>query len=82
MSYIIENGTILKLMERDFLSDLLGKRLRYDVTTSYGLVLVPIHTVLNQEHLDLFKQHRIDTMDIVTTSMPDRQLESAPSQDS
>lgn len=81
MSYIIEIGTILKLMERDFLRDLMGKRLRYDVTTSYGLVLVPIHTVLNQEHLDLFKQHRIDSMDIVTTTMPDGQTQSAPAHD-
>lgn len=78
MSYIIEIGMILKLMERDFLRDLLGKRLRYDVTTSYGLVLVPIHTILSEEHLDLFKQHRIDMMDIVTTTMPDNETQAAP----
>lgn len=81
MSYIIENGTILKLLERVNLMELLGQRLRYDVTTSYGLVLVPLNTVLNQEHVDLFKQHRIDAMDIVTMSMQDDAQESSLQQE-
>ncbi|NEW07114.1 HD-GYP domain-containing protein [Paenibacillus sp. SYP-B3998] len=48
--------------------ELLGKVLKYDVTTSYGLVLVPSQSVLDQEHLDLFQQHRIDKVDIIVTS--------------
>lgn len=48
--------------------------LKYDVTTSYGLVLAPSLTVLTAEHLDLFRQHRIDFMDIITTN-PQEQLE-------
>ncbi|MEW9699951.1 HD-GYP domain-containing protein [Paenibacillus sp. SI8] len=52
--------------------ELLGKRLKYDVTTSYGLVLVPSQTVLDQDHLNLFQQHRIDAVEIITTSEAER----------
>lgn len=62
--------------------ELLGKKLKYDVTTSYGLVLVPSQSVINQEHLDLFRQHRIDFMNIITTTMHDRELGSVPPKDS
>ncbi|TXK82488.1 HD-GYP domain-containing protein [Paenibacillus sp. N3.4] len=48
--------------------ELLGKVLKYDITTSYGLVLAPSQSVLNQDHLNLFRQHRIDFMDIIVTS--------------
>ncbi|MDD9266551.1 HD-GYP domain-containing protein [Paenibacillus sp. GCM10023248] len=51
--------------------ELLGKMLKYDVMTSYGLVLAPSKTVLTQEHLDLFRQHRIHFMDIITTTVQD-----------
>lgn len=52
--------------------ELTGKMLKYDVTTSYGLVLAPSLTVLTAEHLDLFRQHRIDFMDIITTNPPEQ----------
>ncbi|GGI46117.1 HD family phosphohydrolase [Paenibacillus marchantiophytorum] len=58
--------------------ELLGKKLKYDVTTSYGLVLVPSQSVLTQEHLDLFQQHRIDFMDIMTT-VEEEEIESESS---
>ncbi|MEC0227994.1 HD-GYP domain-containing protein [Paenibacillus alba] len=61
--------------------ELLGKKLKYDVTTSHGLVLLPSQSVLNQEHLDLFKQHRIDLMDILTTE-DEEESESGFSHDS
>ncbi|NQX66739.1 HD-GYP domain-containing protein [Paenibacillus alba] len=61
--------------------ELLGKKLKYDVTTSYGLVLLPSKSVLNQEHLDLFQQHRIDLMDIMTTE-DEQESESGSSLDS
>lgn len=62
--------------------ELLGKMLKYDVTTSHGLVLVPSQSVLNQEHLDLFRQHRIDFMGIITTTMQERKLDSVSPPDS
>lgn len=62
--------------------ELLGKMLKYDVTTSHGLVLVPSQSVLNQEHLDLFRQHRIDFMGIITTTMHERKLDSVSPPDS
>ena len=62
--------------------ELLGKTLKVEVTTSYGLVLVPSQTILNQEHLDLFRHHRISEMDILTTSMIEAQQTSVSSNDS
>ncbi|NOU70871.1 HD domain-containing protein [Paenibacillus sp. LMG 31458] len=62
--------------------ELLGKMLKYDVTTSHGLVLVPSQSVLNQEHLDLFRQHRIDFMGIITTTMHEHKLDSVSPPDS
>ncbi|MCY9664561.1 HD-GYP domain-containing protein [Paenibacillus alginolyticus] len=62
--------------------ELLGKMLKYDVTTSHGLVLVPSQSVLNQEHLDLFRQHRIDFMEIITTTMYEHKLVSVSPPDS
>lgn len=86
LSYIIENGYILKYWGESLLRELLGKVLKYDVTTSYGLVLAPSQTILTQEHVDLFRQHRIDFMDIVTTTIQEqdnlRILEAVSSQDS
>ncbi|OPH56704.1 phosphohydrolase [Paenibacillus ferrarius] len=61
--------------------ELLGKKLKYDVTTSHGLVLLPSQSVLYQEHLDLFQQHRIDLMDILTTE-DEQESESGFSLDS
>ncbi|NOV00231.1 HD-GYP domain-containing protein [Paenibacillus planticolens] len=60
--------------------DLAGKMLKYDVTTSYGLVLATAQTVLMEEHLDLFRQHRIDFMDIIATSLQEQELEDVQSQ--
>ena len=48
--------------------ELLGKKLKYDVTTSYGLVLVPSESILDQDHMNLFQQHRINLLDIIVTS--------------
>ncbi|MGO4275635.1 HD-GYP domain-containing protein, partial [Paenibacillus sp. TAF58] len=62
--------------------ELLGKMLKYDVTTSHGLVLVPSQSVLNQEHLDLFRQHRIDFMGIITTTMQEHKPDSVSPPDS
>ncbi|MGG1514116.1 HD-GYP domain-containing protein [Paenibacillus oryzisoli] len=62
--------------------ELVGKVLKYDVTTSYGLVLVPSQTMVLEEHLELFRQHRIDVLDIVTVNMPDHRQEAAEKQDS
>lgn len=62
--------------------ELLGKMLKYDVTTSHGLVLVPSQSVLNQEHLDLFRQHRIDFMGIITTTMHEHKLDTVSPPDS
>ncbi|UJF36243.1 HD-GYP domain-containing protein [Paenibacillus hexagrammi] len=53
---------------------LLGKKVKYDVTTSFGLVLVPGQSVLDQEHLNLLQQHRIDLADIIFIS--DEEIES------
>ncbi|MBP1967034.1 HD-GYP domain-containing protein [Paenibacillus aceris] len=64
------------------MSDLAGKMLKYDVTTNYGLVLAPAQTVLMEEHLNLFRHHRIDFMDIITTNLQEQELEDVHSQDS
>lgn len=55
-----------------FVEQLLGKKIKYDVTNGYGLVLVPSESVLDQEHLKLIRQHRIDVADIILAS--DREM--------
>lgn len=40
---------------------LTGQRLKYDIMTGTGMVLVPAGTVLTQEHLRLIRMHRVSS---------------------
>lgn len=57
------------------LEELTGQRLKHDIITGTGMVLVPAGTVLNHEHLRLLRMHRI-TMDDLRFS-EDRQQPKA-----
>jgi HD-GYP domain-containing protein (c-di-GMP phosphodiesterase class II) len=55
----------------------LGRKVNYDVTNATGLVLVPAHTVLNQEHLELFKHHRIHSSEVVSLPADEKGMNSS-----
>jgi HD-GYP domain-containing protein (c-di-GMP phosphodiesterase class II) len=46
------------------LEELTGQRLKHDIITGTGMVLVPAGTILNQEHLRLLRLHRISAEEL------------------
>lgn len=47
------------------LQQLMGKRTKWDVTNRLGAVLVPAGKRLEQEHIHLMEQHRVDAFDVI-----------------
>lgn len=43
----------------------LGRKIKNDLINSYGVTVVPAGSVLNHEHIQLLKKHKIDFMDIL-----------------
>ncbi|MCZ8514582.1 HD-GYP domain-containing protein [Paenibacillus filicis] len=42
------------------MKELLGQKVKYDVSNDAGLVIVPAETVIEQEHLELLLRHRVN----------------------
>ncbi|MFB9324855.1 HD-GYP domain-containing protein [Paenibacillus aurantiacus] len=47
------------------MDSLLGHRLKNDVTTAYGLTIIPAHTIMEEGHLALLAKHGIDPETLV-----------------
>jgi HD-GYP domain-containing protein (c-di-GMP phosphodiesterase class II) len=48
--------------------NLLGSKVKNDVTNSYGVTLIPARTTLNNDHVQLLKNHAIDPLSILFVS--------------
>ncbi|WP_235775588.1 HD-GYP domain-containing protein [Paenibacillus sinensis] len=54
----------------------MGKKAKYDIMNRQGVVLVPAHSVLNQDAIKLLELHNVDPIDIVVMSLEEARLES------
>ncbi|MFC4102272.1 HD-GYP domain-containing protein [Paenibacillus xanthanilyticus] len=52
------------------MDSLLGLKLKNDVTTAYGLTIIPAHTVLEERHTALLAKHGIDPYSLVYVQHP------------
>jgi HD-GYP domain-containing protein (c-di-GMP phosphodiesterase class II) len=57
------------------MNPLLHMRLKYDVINLHGLVIIPAHTELNLEHLELLEKHDIDPLSIVVQANAEERIE-------
>jgi HD-GYP domain-containing protein (c-di-GMP phosphodiesterase class II) len=47
---------------------LLGKKVKKDVMNDFGLVLIPAFTIIEQDHLNILRQHRIHYSEVILMS--------------
>jgi HD-GYP domain-containing protein (c-di-GMP phosphodiesterase class II) len=50
------------------LKGLLDKKVKYDVMNDFGLVLIPAFTTIEQDHLNILRQHRIHYSEVILMS--------------